>query len=100
MTTSSAESIFVAALEKANPAERTAYLDQACHGDSDLRRQVERLLEAHPQVGSFLQQPMAENLALASGDRAAGAGVCPDRDQPDPGRTSRQRRRPGPRLPD
>src|SRR5215831_7742847 len=86
MTTSSAESIFFAALEKASPAERAAYLDEACHGDSDLRRRVERLLEAHPQVGSFLQRPMAENLveeALASGDRAAGANVRPDRDQLD-----------------
>jgi serine/threonine protein kinase len=85
MTTSpSAESIFFAALEKTNPAERAAYLDEACHGDSDLRRRVERLLEAHPQVGNFLQQPMAGNLAeeaRASGDPAAGASVCPDRDQ-------------------
>ena len=55
MTTSpSAESIFFAALEKTDPAERAAYLDEACRGDDDLRRQVERLLEAHPQVGSFL----------------------------------------------
>src|SRR5262249_44470248 len=91
-TSSSAESIFLSALEKTNPAERTACLDEACHGDSDLRRQVERLLEAHPQVGSFLQQPMAENLAEeapASGDRAAGASACPERDQLDQTRAER-----------
>jgi hypothetical protein len=56
----SAESIFFAALEKASPAERAAYLNEACNGDRDLRRRVERLLEAHPQVGSFLQQPLAD----------------------------------------
>ena len=41
-TSSSAESIFFAALEKTSPAERAAYLDEACRGDADLRRRVER----------------------------------------------------------
>jgi hypothetical protein len=68
----SAESIFLAALEKANPAERAAYLDEACRGDDDLRRRVERLLEAHPQVGSFLEQPLAGRLAQEA--RAPGTG--------------------------
>ncbi len=79
-TLSSAESIFFTALEKANPAERAAYLDEACLGDSDLRRRVERLLEAHPQVGSFLQQPLADNLAgeaPGAGERASGASSAP-----------------------
>jgi serine/threonine protein kinase len=70
MTTSpSAESIFFAALQKANPAERSAYLDEACHGDSELRHQVERLLEAYPQVGSFLQKPLADSPADAADPR-------------------------------
>jgi serine/threonine protein kinase len=79
-TPPSAESIFFAALQKANPAERAAYLDEACHGDSDLRQRVERLLEAHPQVGSFLQQPLADSPAgeaLRSGERASGADPRP-----------------------
>src|SRR5215468_10309047 len=86
MTTSSAESIFFAALEKASPAERAAYLDEACQGDADLRRRVERLLEAHPQVGSFLEQPLAGNVAneaRASGDRAAEASDRPERENHD-----------------
>ena len=62
-TPAAAESIFFAALEKQDPAERAAYLDEACHGDSDLRRRVERLLEAHPQVGSFLEKPLADRPA-------------------------------------
>jgi WD40 repeat protein/serine/threonine protein kinase len=49
------ESIFFAALERATPGERAAYLDEACGADAELRRRVERLLSAHPRVGSFLQ---------------------------------------------
>ncbi len=60
MTTISAvESLYLAALEKATPAERSAYLDDACGGDADLRRRVQRLLDAQQNVGSFLQTPAA-----------------------------------------
>jgi eukaryotic-like serine/threonine-protein kinase len=52
---SPAETVFFAALAKVDPAERAAYLNEACGADADLRRQVDRLLAAHPQVGSFLQ---------------------------------------------
>jgi hypothetical protein len=85
-SSSSAESIFFAALGKTNPAERAAYLDEACRGDADLRRQVERLLEAHPQVSSFLEQPLAGNVADKArdvGDRAAEAGDRPGREKRD-----------------
>jgi serine/threonine protein kinase len=91
---SSAESIFFAALGKTNPVERAAYLDQACRGDADLRRRVERLLEAHPQVSSFLEQPLAGNVAgeaRAPGDRAAEASDRPDREK----RDETQAERPG-----
>ena len=37
------ESIYHAALER-DPAERPAYLRDACHNDPDLRREVEDLL--------------------------------------------------------
>jgi hypothetical protein len=57
---STAETIFFAALEKESPGDRAAYLDEACRGDDELRRRVERLLGAHPNVGSFLQEPLAE----------------------------------------
>ena len=53
---SPAEAIFFAALEKTTPEQRAAYLDEACGNDADLRRRVDRLLAAHPQVGSFLGQ--------------------------------------------
>ena len=44
------------ALER-EPGERAVFLDKACGADSDLRREVEGLLRAHEQAGSFLDQP-------------------------------------------
>ena len=42
--------IFIAALQKEQPAERSAYLDEACAGDAALRRRVEALLAAHDRL--------------------------------------------------
>ena len=56
---SPAETVFFAALAKIDPSERAAYLNEACGTDADLRRQVDRLLAAHPEVGSFLQDDAA-----------------------------------------
>src|SRR5436853_6606214 len=64
---SPAETVFFAALAKVDPADRTAYLNEACGADADLRRQVDRLLAAHPQVGSFLQEDAAVNPAPLGG---------------------------------
>ncbi|HEV3444878.1 MAG TPA: serine/threonine-protein kinase, partial [Gemmataceae bacterium] len=52
---SNVEAIFFAALEKGSSEERAAYVDEVCAGDQELRRCIERLLSAHPEVGSFLQ---------------------------------------------
>src|SRR5262249_29160801 len=54
------QSIFHAALGKQSPGELDAYLAQACGDDAELRREVERLLAAYPQVGSFLEPPARE----------------------------------------
>jgi hypothetical protein len=51
------ETVFAAALEKSNPAEREAYLDEACSGDAALRQRVEALLDSHAEAGGFLQTP-------------------------------------------
>ncbi len=59
---SAIESIFVAALERPTLEARASYLDAACP-DLEIRRHVERLLDAHPKVGSFL------NAAAEAGDR-------------------------------
>src|SRR5215813_14393451 len=37
------------------PKERIAFLDEACKGDRDLRKQVERLVKSHQQSGDFLE---------------------------------------------
>src|SRR5438067_1498613 len=58
------ESLFVAALERASPAERQAFLADACRGDDALRRRVDRLLAAHGHACGIL-------------DRGAGGGFAP-----------------------
>ncbi|MGO9465452.1 MAG: protein kinase, partial [Isosphaeraceae bacterium] len=51
------EAIFFAALEKGTPQERAAYLDEACAGDPELRRRIQKMLAAQDQAGSFLEKP-------------------------------------------
>jgi serine/threonine protein kinase/tetratricopeptide (TPR) repeat protein len=63
---SAVESIFLTALEKGSPAERAVYLDAACGRDTELRRHVERLLNAHENAGEFLQGP--DPAQIATGD--------------------------------
>src|SRR5262245_50951951 len=67
---SRAEVVFFAALEKGTPAERAAHLDEACAGDEALRRRVEALLAAHPQVGQFLERPVLEVASGVASDAA------------------------------
>src|SRR5262249_7634368 len=43
------------ALEASSPEARRAFLDEACRADRPLREQVESLLVAHEQAGSFLE---------------------------------------------
>ncbi len=40
-------SIFITALDKPTPAERDAYLDEACGLDAPMRERVEALLRSH-----------------------------------------------------
>src|SRR5215472_2468793 len=42
-----AKSLFLAASDLADPAERAAFLDRECGGDADLRARVEALLRAN-----------------------------------------------------
>ncbi len=51
------EAVFNEAVSKSAPAERAAYLDQACGGDAELRERVERLLASHDAAGSFMATP-------------------------------------------
>ncbi|MBY0523162.1 MAG: protein kinase [Gemmataceae bacterium] len=49
--------IFTSALDIADPAERAAFLNQACAGDPALRRELDALLAAHEREGDFLDSP-------------------------------------------
>jgi serine/threonine protein kinase len=59
-----AHAIFRAAAAKPAPAERTAFLDEACGGDAALRRRVEDLLRAHAGPGSPPDLPAVEGGTL------------------------------------
>ena len=56
----SERSIFLEALDRTDPGERNAYLDEACQGNVQLRQQVESLLRHHAGGGSFLEKPPQE----------------------------------------
>src|SRR5438270_13215096 len=63
--------IFIAALQKEDPAQRQAYLDEACARQPELRQQVEHLLLLHEGAGSFLEKPAAEAPATGAFQDAA-----------------------------
>ena len=49
-------SLFDEAVARTDPAERDAFLLEACP-DNELRRRVESLLDAHDEAGSFMRAP-------------------------------------------
>ena len=61
------------ALELA-PAQRPAFLDSACGGEADLRREVESLIGYQPQASTFLQSPAIQEAAVLMAD-AQVAGI-------------------------
>src|SRR5687768_10251733 len=61
----SERSIFVTALDLASPAERAAYLEEACSADPAMRSRVEALLDSHARIGEFLETPALEQMGHA-----------------------------------
>ena len=51
--------LFQTAVERA-PEERAAFLDESCHGDEDMRREVESLLISHERAENFIEVPAFE----------------------------------------
>ncbi len=49
--------LFTEALSRTDPAERAAFLDQACAGNPELRRRLEKLLAGHAQAENPLDRP-------------------------------------------
>ena len=56
-------SIFLAAIEEHVPEQWQGFLDEACAGDVRLRAEVEKLLRAHCETGSFHEPPRPAALA-------------------------------------
>ena len=50
---------------KLEPGQRAAFLQEACAGDEDLRREVESLLTHEPQDDSFMESPALQVAAQA-----------------------------------
>jgi serine/threonine protein kinase/tetratricopeptide (TPR) repeat protein len=62
--------LFHSAVERA-PETRAAFLDEDCHGDEDLRREVESLLTSHEHAENFIELPAFEVAPeLVTNDRA------------------------------
>jgi serine/threonine protein kinase len=71
------ESIFFAAQEKHTPQERAAFLQEACAGNTELFRVIGRLLDAQPQVGSFLAAPLLADARTLPPEANAPADAAP-----------------------
>src|SRR5437762_4956127 len=62
--------LFQSAAERA-PEERAAFLDEGCHGDEGLRREVESLLASYERAENFIESPAFEvTPELLTNDRA------------------------------
>ena len=62
--------LFQSAVERA-PGERAAFLDESCHGDEGMRREVESLLTSHERAENFIEVPAFEVAPeLATNDSA------------------------------
>ncbi|HJW39410.1 MAG TPA: protein kinase [Candidatus Udaeobacter sp.] len=62
--------LFQSAVERA-PGERVAFLDEACHGDEGLRKEVSSLLTSYERSENFIELPAFEVAPeLATNDKA------------------------------
>jgi serine/threonine-protein kinase len=57
-----AKQVFSGAI-KVEPEKRSTYLDEACADDSELRREVESLLDSLEDAGSFMESPAVGEVA-------------------------------------
>jgi eukaryotic-like serine/threonine-protein kinase len=77
-----AKSIFLAALEDHTPEQWPAFLQQACAGDAPLRAEVEKLLRARSELGSFHESP-AQGLPSPFAEEGLGVrGLAATMDDP------------------
>jgi eukaryotic-like serine/threonine-protein kinase len=58
-----------------HPDQRQAYLDEACAGDTELRKEVESLLKAYDLAGNFIEEPAVKFAAQSMGDESAYSSI-------------------------
>jgi serine/threonine-protein kinase len=68
------EQLYHAAL-KLEPSERSAFLQEACAGDEQLRREAESLLGYQQQAKSFIEIPAVQEAAQVLTESSAQSGV-------------------------
>jgi hypothetical protein len=68
------EKLYHAALEL-RPEEREAFLDQACAGDEELRREVVSLIASHNQARTFISAPPADVIGAMIAERQSGSMI-------------------------
>src|SRR6266513_6250666 len=66
------DELFHAVLERA-PEARAAFLDDVCGGDQKLRKEVEALMAANEQAGSFIEKPALEVEARSLANQQSNA---------------------------
>src|SRR6266480_6943061 len=66
--------LFQSAVERASE-ERAAFLDEACHGDKGLRREVESLLASYERAENFIESPAFQVAPELLTNERAGALV-------------------------
>ena len=65
--------IFGRALECTTVEEREQFLTEASGGDASVRAEIEALLKAHSNAGSFLNHPAVDRAAVADAKNAASS---------------------------
>lgn len=58
--------VFEQAIEIRDPKERSAFLDNFCSGNEQLRKRFEELLASHEQASGFLQVPAVDQIPLSN----------------------------------
>src|SRR5712692_2811469 len=72
------EESFHAALEREGD-DRSAFVIKVCHGDDELRRELESMLDHHEQAESFIESPAyeiaAESILDGNGETLLGKAL-------------------------
>ncbi len=66
--------VLYAALER-EPAERASFLDSACRGNPELRKEVETLIVSYERAGNFFERPALDLAAVIAAEEQEAALV-------------------------